>query len=207
MEPLEVFSVTSPDEYGAMKYKEIISDALSDMNVNRAVGRLRVHIEPGEPVFIMCAIFRKTLPPIKVSDFAEIAPNLRKDDVVNIEIDAETHVSMLLQMLAERYGRGNIAQPERKIIQISTTDVVTESEVIQNLTILEPKKDINERFLAALARIIPEGFKVNYHITAETEQGEEFMYVASEEPIHPTHEGGWVDQAIVLMKELREMEV
>lgn len=207
MEPLEVFSVTSPDEYGAMKYKEIISDALSDMNVNRAVGRLRVHIEPGEPVFIMCAIFRKTLPPIKVSDFAEVAPNLRKDDVVNIEIDAETHVSMLLQMLAERYGRGNIAQPERKIIQISTTDVVAESEVIQNLTILEPKKDINERFLAALARIIPEGFKVNYHITAETEQGEEFMYVASEEPIHPTHEGGWVDQAIVLMKELREMEV
>ena len=207
MEPLEVFSVTSPDEYGAMKYKEIIADALSDMNVNRAVGRLRVHIEPGEPVFIMCAIFRKTLPPIKVSDFAEVAPNLRKDDVVNIEIDAETHVSMLLQMLAERYGRGNIAQPERKIIQISTTDVVTESEVIQNLTILEPKKDINERFLAALARIIPEGFKVNYHITAETEQGEEFMYVASEEPIHPTHEGGWVDQAIVLMKELREMEV
>lgn len=207
MEPLEVFTVTSPDEYGAMKYKEIVGDALTDMNVSRAVGRLRVHIEPGEPLFIMCAIFRKTLPPIKVSDFAEVAPNMRKDDVVDIEIEAETHVAMLLQMLAQRYGRGNIAQPERQIIQVSTKDVIKESEIIKDLKIIEPKKEINERFLAALARIIPEGFKVNYHTIEDGKRGEEFMYVASEEPIHPTHEGGWVDQARVLMKELREMEV
>lgn len=207
MEPLEVFSVTSPDEYGAMKYKEIIADALSDMNVSRAVGRLRVHIVPKEPVFIMCAIFRKTLPAIKVSDFAEVAPNVHKDDVVDIEIEAETHVAILLQMLIERYGRVNIAQPERKIIAVHTGNVIAESEAIKDLTILEPKKDLNDRFLAAVSRIIPEGFKVNYHTTGETDLGDAFMFVASEEPIHPMHEGGWVDQAIVLMKELREMEV
>ena len=97
MEPLEIFTVESEDKEGAEKYKEVISDILLDLNLTRAIGRLRVYIDPKAPVFVIVGLFRPGLAKITLGDVADIS-NVNEGLLVSVREEeyASKAVSKLL---------------------------------------------------------------------------------------------------------------
>ena len=196
MLPLEVFRVESPDKTGAEAYESVIRDVLADLELTTVLGRLWIHIDPAEPVFIFCALIRTGLPPIRVSDMADISTGTPSAKQVELKLTNEEHVSTLLNILWVEYGRENVSQPERKVITIDTEDKDEVAEKLADVVIADPRREIESRLADALLRITPEGFRVRHHVST----GSEMLFVASEDPINPE----WVKKAEDMMDQLKE---
>lgn len=196
MLPLEVFRVESPDKTGAESYESVIRDVLADLELTTVLGRLWIHIDPTEPVFIFCALIRAGIPPICVKDMADISTGTPGAKQVELKLTNEEHVSTLLSILWVEYGRENVSQPEKRTITINTDDTAEVAEKIADVVIADPRKEIESRLADALLRITPEGFRVRHHVST----GSEMLFVASEDSI----KSEWIKKAENMMDQLKE---
>jgi putative methanogenesis marker protein 17 len=195
MEQLETFVVESPDAVGAKTTRTLIQDVLADLALTRVIGRLKVFVDPVEPVFIFAALLRLGTPAIKLKDFAKVEMGTLGKDEVKIELEREAYTIKLLNKLWDRYGKENIEQPDRKIILVKT-DPVKEVDVLCELVIEEPQQEVLDRLIDAIAlRIIPEGFRVRKHELSMSH----VLFVASEDTLKPE----WIAKAKEMLESLR----
>ncbi len=198
MEELQTIVVESPDAVGAKTTKTLIQDTLSDLALNRVIEKLKVFVDPREPVFIFAALLRLSSPSIKLKDFAKIEMGALGKDEVKIELQREAFTVKLLNKLWERYGKENIEQPDKKIIVVKT-DPLKEMDAMGELVIDEPQQEVLDRLIDAIAlRIIPEGFRVRKHELT----GSHVLFVASEDTLKPE----WLARGKEILESLREAE-
>lgn len=198
MEQLETFIVESPDAVGAKATKILVQDTLADLTLNRVIGRLRVYVDPVEPVFIFVALLRLGTPAIKLKDFAKIDMGALGKDEVRIDLQREAFTIKLLNKLWQKYGKDNIEQPDKKII-IVKVDPLKELDIIRDLVIEEPQQEVLDRLIDAVAlRIIPEGFRVRKHELSTSH----ILFVASEDTLKPE----WIQKARDMLATLRSEE-
>ncbi len=195
MEQLETFIVESPDAVGAKTTRTLILDVLADLTLNRVIGRLKVFVDPVEPVFIFTALLRLSTPAIRLKDFAKIDMGSLGKDEIRIELQREAFTLKLLNKLWEKYGKESIEQPDKKII-IVKKDPMKELDVLRELVIEEPQQEVLDRLIDAIAlRIIPEGFRVRKHeLTASY-----VVFVASEDTLKPE----WIKKAHDMLESMR----
>ncbi|MCX9012251.1 MAG: methanogenesis marker 17 protein [Candidatus Methanoperedens sp.] len=198
MEQLETFVVESPDAVGAKTTRILIQDVLADLSLNRVIGRLKVFVDPVEPVFIFTALLRMGTPAIRLKDFAKVDMGALGKDEIKIELIREAHAVKLLNKLWERYGKENIEQPDKKIIVVKT-DPIKELDELRELIIEEPQQEVMDRLIDAVAlRIIPEGFRVRKHELSTSH----IMFVASEDTLKPE----WIAKAREMLESMRREE-
>ena len=198
MEQLETFIVESPDTVGARTTKVLIQDTLADLSLNRVIGRLKVFVDPVEPVFIFVALLRLGTPAIRLKDFAKVEMGSLGKDEVRIELQREAHTVKLLNKLWEKYGKESIEQPDKKIIVVKT-DPIREVDILKELVIEEPQAEVLDRLIDAVAlRIIPEGFRVRKHELSTSH----ILFVASEDTLKPE----WLAKAKEMLASLRREE-
>jgi putative methanogenesis marker protein 17 len=198
MEQLETFIVESPDAVGAKTTRTLIQDVLADLTLNRVIGRLKVFVDPVEPVFIFVALLRLGTPAIRLKDFAKIDMGALGKDEVKIELQREAFTVKLLNKLWEKYGKENIVQPDKKVIVVKT-DPMKELDVLRDLVIEEPQQEVLDRLIDAIAlRIIPEGFRVRKHELSSSH----VMFVASEDTLKPE----WIKKAKDMLDSMRGEE-
>lgn len=198
MEQLETFVVESPDIVGAKTTKVLIQDTLADLSLNRVIGRLKVFVDPVQPVFIFTALLRLGTPAIKLKDFANVDMGTLGKDEVKIELQREAFTVKLLNKLWEKYGKENIEQPDKKII-IVKTDPLKELDILKEFVIEEPQQEVLDRLIDAVAlRIIPEGFRVRKHELSTSH----VLFVASEDTLKPE----WITKAKEMLASLRSEE-
>ncbi|MBE0521151.1 MAG: methanogenesis marker 17 protein [Candidatus Methanoperedenaceae archaeon] len=200
MEPLETISVESPDIVGAKTTETLIRDTLADLSLTRVIKRLKVYVDPVEPVFIFTALLRLSSPPVRIKDFSRVEMTDIEKDEVKLELLKETHVVKLLNKLWDRYGKANIDQPDKKVILIQTPEPDKEVELLKELIIEEPQQEVLDRLIDAVAlRIIPEGFRVRKHELTKSH----IVFVASEDTLKPE----WIERGQEMLKSLRREEL
>lgn len=183
MEPLEVFTVESEDREGAAKYREVISDILSDLNLVRAIGRLKVYIDPKAPVFIIVGLFRPGLAKLTLGDVADITS---VEEGLLVSIREELYASKAVGKLWAKYGRENVIQTERAAVIVPLKgDFAKQMDDISSIVVYDPREDLKKNVIDALLRITPEGFRVRKHYIDE----HTLAFIASEDPIKPE----WVE--------------
>ncbi|MCX9080877.1 MAG: methanogenesis marker 17 protein [Candidatus Methanoperedens sp.] len=198
MEQFETFIVESPDATGARTTRSLIQDTVSDLSLSRVIVRMKVFVDPVEPVFILAALLRLGSPSIKIKDFAKVDMGSLGKDEVKIELDKEMFAIKLLNKLWATYGKNNIEQPDRKII-IVKTDPIKDLDMLRELVIEEPQQEVLDRLIDAIAlRIIPEGFRVRKHELSNTH----VLFVASEDTLKPE----WLAKGKEIMDSLRREE-
>ncbi len=197
MKPLEIFRVESPDTIGAKSYELVTRDVLADLELTTVLGRLWEYIDPVEPVFILCALIRTGIPPIRIKDMADITTGTTSAEGVLIAIINEGYVVSLLSTLVAEYGRENISQPDKKTVAIATEDKIEVAKSVAEVVIADPRREVDTRLADALLRITPEGFRVRHHVSTESEM----LFVASEDAI----KSEWIDQANDMMNQLKDM--
>jgi len=198
MEQLETFIVESPDAVGAKTTKTLIQDALADLSLNRVIGRLKVFVDPVQPVFIFTALLRLGTPAIRLKDFAKVDMGTLGKDEIKIELQREAYAVKLLNKLWEKYGKENIEQPDRKIIVVKT-DPIKELDAMRELVIEEPQQEVLDRLIDAIAlRIIPEGFRVRKHELSTSH----VIFIASEDTLKPE----WIAKAREMLESMRREE-
>jgi len=190
MEPLEIFTVDSEDREGAEKYKEVIADILSDLNLTRAIGRLKVYIDPKAPVFVIVGLFRPGLAKITLGDVADIS-NVNEGLLVSVR--EEEYASKAVSRLFSQYGRENIIQTDRAAVIVPVKgDFAKQMDDVSSIVVYDPSEDLKKNVIDALLRITPEGFRVRKHYITE----HMLAFIASEDPIKPE----WMD----ICRRLRE---
>ena len=179
MEPLEVFLVESTDPEGAKKYEEVIKDVLTDLNMVRVIGRLRVYIDPKEPVFIVVGLFRQGMPTITLGDVADINS---ATDGIQVSVREEEYAGTAVSKLYTKYGRDKISPTDRtSVIVHSQGDYGQQHDDISAIVVYDPKDELKKSMIDALIRIVPEGFRVRKHHISERMMA----FIASEDPIKP----------------------
>ena len=199
MEPIETINVESPDVVGAKTTKSLIKDTLADLSLTRVINRLRVYVDPVEPVFIFTALLRLSSPPVRIKDFAKAEMTDIEKDEVKLELSKETYIVQLLHKLWDRYGKDKISQPDKRIILIQTPEPDKEVEFLKELIVADPQADVFDRLIDAVAlRIIPEGFRVRKHDLSKSH----IMFVASEDTLKPE----WIERGKEMLESLRSEE-
>ncbi len=179
MEPLEVFTVESEDSEGAAKYREVISDILSDLNLVRAIGRLKVYIDPKAPVFVIVGVFRPGLARLTLGDVADISS---VNEGLLVSVREELYASKALGKLWAMYGRENIVQTDRAAVIVPVTgDFARQMDDVSAIVVYDPREELKKNVIDALLRITPEGFRVRKHYIDE----HMLAFIASEDPIKP----------------------
>lgn len=198
MEQLETFIVECADATGAKTTRSLILDTLSDLSLSRVIGRLKVYMDPVEPLFIFAALLRLGSPSIKIKDFAKVDLGTLGKDEVKIEIEKEIFTIKLLNKLWAKYGKDNIEQQDRKVI-IVKTDPLKDIDILRELVVEEPQQEVLDRLIDAIAlRIIPEGFRVRKHELSNSH----VLFVASEDTLKPE----WLAKGKEILESLRREE-
>lgn len=179
MEPLEVFTVESEDKEGAKIYENIVTDVLTDLNLVRAIGRLKVYIDPKGPVFIVVGLFRPGLPVLTLGDVADISS---VSEGLLVSVREEQYSSRAISRLFSIYGRENVIQTERTASIVPFRgDLATQMDDLYNIVVYDPHEELKKSVVEALIRIAPEGFRVRKHYITE----QMMAFIASEDPIKP----------------------
>jgi putative methanogenesis marker protein 17 len=196
MELIETFIVESTDtDVGAKTTRMLIQDTLADLSLSRVISRLKVFVDPEQPLFIFVALLRLGAPSIKVKDFAKVEMGALGKDEVHVLLEQESYIGKLQNKLWAKYGKENIEQPDRKIIVVKT-DPLKEMDIIRDLVIEEPKQEVLDRLIDAIAlRIIPEGFRVRKHELTN----DYVIFVASENTLKPE----WIAKGQEILEFLR----
>ncbi|MCD4806895.1 MAG: methanogenesis marker 17 protein [Methanococcoides sp.] len=192
MEPLEIFTVETTEPSEAAAYESILKDIISELAFSRTIGRIKVRIRPEDSLFMMVILLRRGLPPIKAGEISDTEFD-REHAKVFITVRDEKTIPQFLDRLWEQFGRQNVMQPERNIIEVAS-DLETVDKFIAELIVDDPEKTIRERLADMAIRATPEGFRIRYH---SLDSGK-FVFVASED----TMQQDWIDEANVMLKEL-----
>ncbi|HEY3421594.1 MAG TPA: methanogenesis marker 17 protein [Methanocellaceae archaeon] len=192
MEPLEIFEVESEDKEGAAKYKEVISDILMDLNLVRAIGRLKAYADPKAPVFIIVGIFRPGMAKLTLGDVADISS---VNEGLLVSVREEQYSSKAVSQLWSTYGRENIISTDRAAVIVPFKgDLEKQMDDISSIIVYDPQEELKKNVIDALIRITPEGFRVRKHFISE----HMLAFIASEDPIKPE----WIDICRRLRKEI-----
>jgi len=175
----ELVRVRSPDETGALLYKEVAETLIGDLMLTRVIERMQIYADPEEPMFIVVMLLRHGLQPAKIEDIATVKPGGPGEDMVLVEIRDEDYAVPLIRKLWSVYGRDGVEQPEQKVFAIRTPDKLKEIERVEKLVVEKPKEEVYERLADLLERLVPEGFRVKY-TKLTSGYG---MLVASENPL------------------------
>ncbi len=171
MQPLGVFKIEMPGEnYGAEKYKEIITDILQDLGLIRSIGELYIYVDITKPYFAVFGRFRGKMPPLRVGDVGDL---IQVEGGYQINLEDEEHMANLIGILWETYGRDKVMQPERNVL-IVESDISPEELVVADL-----EKEFRRDLVDALIRIAPEGFRNRRNEMAK----DSFFFLAAEETI------------------------
>lgn len=192
MEPLEIFEVDSEDKEGAAKYKEVISDILMDLNLTRAIGRLKVYADPKAPVFIIVGIFRPGMAKLTLGDVADISS---VNEGLLVSVREEQYSSKAVGQLWTAYGRENIISTDRAAVIVPFKgDLANQIDHIASIIVYDPQEELKKNVIDALIRITPEGFRVRKHFISE----HMLAFIASEDPIKEE----WMEICRHLRKEI-----
>jgi putative methanogenesis marker protein 17 len=192
MEPLEIFEVESEDKEGAEKYKEVITDILQDLNLVRAIGRLKAYADPKAPVFIIVGIFRPGMAKLTLGDVADISS---VNEGLLVSVREEQYSSKAISQLWSTYGRENFISTDRAAVIVPFKgDLEKQMDDISSITVYDPHEELKKNVIDALIRITPEGFRVRKHFISE----HMLAFIASEDPIKPE----WIDICRRLRKEI-----
>ena len=179
MEPLEVFTVDSEDREGAEKYKEVISDILMDLNLVRAIGRLKVYVDPKAPVFVIVGLFRPGLAKLTLGDVADISS---VNEGLLVSVREEQYSSKAIGRLWSKYGRENLIPTDRAAVIVPLKGGLEKQiDDISAIVVYDPQEELKKNVIDALLRITPEGFRVRKHYIDE----HMLAFIASEDPIKP----------------------
>ncbi|MBC7085370.1 MAG: methanogenesis marker 17 protein [Methanomethylovorans sp.] len=198
MEPLEVFKVETKIPEEAEAYKSILSDIISELALANSIGRIYVIITPEESLFQMAMILRGSSQLIKTSDFADVDVGAVTRNEIQIVLRDEKYLPDLLEKLWVKYGRGKVIQQDRKTINVTVDHIDKDIEVIRDMVIFDPKRTLLSRLVEMAIRGTPEGFRVRYHSL----NGNEFVFVASEDPMKDE----WVQQGHQMLNQLKGEE-
>ena len=177
MEPLEVFEVVSEDKEGAAKYKEVISDILMDLNLVRAIGRLKVYADPKAPVFIIVGIFRPGMAKLTLGDVADVSS---VNEGLQVSVREEQYSTKALGQLWATYGRDNVQMTDRAAVIVPFKgELGKQMDDITSIIVYDPQEELKKNVIDALIRITPEGFRVRKHFISE----HMLAFIASEDPI------------------------
>ncbi|NPV62523.1 MAG: methanogenesis marker 17 protein [Methanotrichaceae archaeon] len=174
MDPMEVFKVefTGEEEFGARKYRELIMDILQDLGLIRSIGRLYVYIDIKRPVFVVYGLLRTGVPPLRVRDVGDV---LKVEGGYQVKVNDEVHMSKLLQVLWETYGRERVDQPQRDTL------IIASDKDPADLVVADLENEFRQDLTDGLIRIAPEGFR-----NRKNEMGKDsFFFVAAEEGFSP----------------------
>lgn len=194
MGPLETFVVESTIAEEADQYKQIVSDAITDLVLARAIEKIKVVVTPEETLFQMVVVLRSGMPPVKVSDFAQVGEGTFGESEVVIDIDNEAYLPQLLENLWEMCGRINVHQPERKTISVTCDNPLEHISEIEEMIIEDPQRTLQSKLVDMAIRATPEGFRVRYHSL----DGNHFIFVATEDIMKKE----WIEQAHKMLDEL-----
>jgi putative methanogenesis marker protein 17 len=183
---LEKFVVETTVEEEAAPYRKIVSDVISDLGMAGRIAKIKVSIRPEDSLFQLAAVVRGVLPQVILKDFAEIKKGGKEGEIL-ITISVEKHLSRLLQMLWDRYGRDSLEQPDRWTISLIVS--------LENLVVDDPRRTLKSNLADMAVRVAPEGFRVRYHSL----KGNDFIFVASED----TMQKEWIDEAHMMLEELK----
>ena len=150
---LEYITIESDDKEGEEIYRKIIYDVLSGFQTP-LLESLYVKINVKEGYFIISAIIKKNIKPMKLSDL-RLEPN--KDDVmITIDPLRERFVPPTLQALASNFGKEKIIQPSRYKILIKDVKI----NEIEDLVIFDHANYAKTMITEILFWIAPEQFKI-----------------------------------------------
>lgn len=194
MGPLETFVVESTIPEEADQYKQIVSDAITDLVLAKAIEKIKVVVTPEETLFQMVVVLRSGMPPVKVSDFAQVGEGTFGESEVVIDIDNEAYLPQLLENLWEMCGRINVHQPERKTISVTCDNPLEHISEIEEMIIEDPQRTLQSKLVDMAIRATPEGFRVRYHSL----NGNHFIFVATEDVMKKE----WIEQAHKMLDEL-----
>lgn len=194
MGPLETFVVESTIAEEAEHYKQIVSDAITDLVLAKAIEKIKVVVTPEDSLFQMVVVLRSGMPPVKVSDFAQVGEGTFGESEVVIDIDNEAYLPQLLENLWEMCGRINVHQPERKTISVSCDNPLEHISEIEEMIIEDPQRTLQSKLVDMAIRATPEGFRVRYHSL----NGNHFIFVATEDIMKKE----WIEQAHKMLDEL-----
>ncbi len=194
MGPLETFVVESTIPEEADQYKQIVSDAITDLVLAKAIEKIKVVVTPEETLFQMVVVLRSGMPPVKVSDFAQVGEGTFGESEVVIDIDNEAYLPQLLENLWEMCGRINVHQPERKTISVTCDNPLEHISGIEEMIIEDPQRTLQSKLVDMAIRATPEGFRVRYHSL----DGNHFIFVATEDIMKKE----WIEQAHKMLDEL-----
>ncbi|MBN1134307.1 MAG: methanogenesis marker 17 protein [Methanosarcinaceae archaeon] len=194
MEPLETFVVESKIKSEAEQYKKIVSDAISDLVLSRAIGRIKVVIRPEDTLFQMAMVLRGSQPPVKTVDFAHVRIGTYGKSGVQIDIINEHYLPQLLDKLWAKYGPGNVSQPERKTVIVICENPHDEIVAIEQMVVDDPQRTLNSRLVDMAIRITPEGFRVRHHLL----EGNHFIFLATEDIMKQE----WIEETHRMLEEL-----
>lgn len=194
MGPLETFVVESTIPEEADQYKQIVSDAITDLVLARAIEKIKVVVTPEDSLFQMVVVLRSGMPPVKVSDFAQVGEGTFGESEVVIDIDNEAYLPQLLENLWEMCGRINVHQPERKTISVTCDNPLEHISEIEEMIIEDPQRTLQSKLVDMAIRATPEGFRVRYHSL----NGNHFIFVATEDIMKKE----WIEQAHKMLDEL-----
>jgi putative methanogenesis marker protein 17 len=193
MEALETFIVESAIETEAEDYRKIIEDNISSLKLAPAIGRIKVVLRPEDSLFQMVIILREVGMKVSTAEMADVEAKPIAGEIV-ISIKKEQYLSDLLIKLWERYGKGNIRQPDRWTVVISTDRPLQEADFVGKMVVADPRHTLHENLVDFAIRVTPEGFRVRYHLF----KGKYFVFVASEEAMKQE----WIEEAGAILEEL-----
>lgn len=193
MEPLEIFIVETTEPSEAKAYESIMKDIISELAFVRTIGRIKVRIRPEDSLFMMAIVLRSGLPPIKAKEISSTELDRAGSKVV-ITVTDEKTIPQFLEKLWAQFGRANVIQPQRNLIEVISDDLEATEDSIGDIVVDDPEKSLRERLADMAIRATPEGFRIRYHSL----DGGKFIFVASED----TMQQEWIDEARVMLEDL-----
>jgi len=193
MEPLEIFIVETTEPSEAKAYESILKDIITELAFVRTIGRIKVRIRPEESLFMMSIVLRSGLPPVKAKEISETEID-RAGSKILITVTDEKTIPQFLEKLWEQFGRHNVIQPQRNLIEVISDDLEAAEASIADLVVDDPEKSLRERLADMAIRSTPEGFRIRYH---SLDNGR-FIFVASED----TMQQEWIDEARIMLEDL-----
>ena len=145
--------IESNDPEGAKVYEMITKQILQDMVLAPSLVDLKAYVNPNEVVFIMAMKLKGTSNKVYLNDVV----SFEYDDVSNktiLTINDESFLPQVLRKLWREFGRENVHQPSRYIIELE------DEKDIGNWVIDDPYVNLKRKCYDAIFRIVPEGFKI-----------------------------------------------
>ena len=173
---IDYFEVECREESGRQAYMNIASDVLQDLDLIKIVRKIYILIDLDYPFFLAVGETRKLPPPIRIRDFSNV---MESEGKIILDIADETHLSQMLTILWDKYGRDLVMQPDRFTVTISA-ELAGVSE-IEDLKVYDPSNSMYKDLIYALQWIAPEGFRVR----RESIEKGRFFYFASENTLKP----------------------